>query len=148
LEKWQLGLACPPEQASFGRLLTLRRAVRQYVADVERPRPQMAADQMQSMTVQWIALTPHQRHWLLREGVQQGLDPPLERRFAHACRVVEPGLRRIVPHRLAAELLAQEQVPHALVREDAREPLLAEVRDEARIQPRAHVGDRLDAVAS
>jgi hypothetical protein len=147
LEKWQLGLACPPEQASFGRLLTLRRAVRQYVADVERPRPQMAADQMQPVTIQRIALAAHQRHRLLGEGVHQLLDPPVERRFAHACPVVEPGLRRIVPHRLAAELLAQEQVPHALVREDAREPLLAEVRDEARIRPGAHVGDRFDPVA-
>ena len=42
---------------------------------------------------------------------------------------------------------AQEQVPDARVREDPREPLLAEVRHEARVRPGAHVGDGFDAVA-
>ena len=103
---------------------------------------------MQPVAVERVALPTHQRDAPLGDGLQQGLDAPRERRFADARLVIEVGERRIVLPRLAAELLAQEQVAEALVREGAREPLLAEVRHEARIRPGAHVGDRFDPVAS
>jgi hypothetical protein len=91
---------------------------------------------MQPVAVQRIALATQEGDPPRRDRIEQRLNASMERSLLDARPVVELALRRIAAHRLAAELLSEEEIAEAVLLKQARKPLLAKVRDETRIGPR------------
>jgi hypothetical protein len=101
---------------------------------------------MQPMALQRVALAAHHRDPLLSGDRQQAFDPIPELGRRHPAPIVHAGCRRRAGDRLTAQLGTEVMVADPVLGQQTLEPVLREVRHEARVGPRAHVGDRLDLV--